>query len=65
MKQSVIAQMTTDEIKENIQIQSENYGKLRSTHTISQLENPKQLSAQRKTIARLKTELNKRNQQES
>lgn len=57
--------MTTDELKENIQIQAENYGKLRSTHTISQLENPKQLNAQRKTIARLKTELNKRNQQES
>jgi len=54
-----------DELKENIQIQAENYGKLRSTHTISQLENPKQLNAQRKTIARLKTELNKRNQQES
>jgi large subunit ribosomal protein L29 len=60
MKQSEVNQLSDAEILEQIQIQTEKYGNMRVTHTISQLENPMDLRYARRTIARLKTELRKR-----
>jgi large subunit ribosomal protein L29 len=60
MKQSVIREMKSEEIEERLQLEAEQYGKMKFNHTVSQLENPLTLRAKRRTIARLKTELRKR-----
>jgi large subunit ribosomal protein L29 len=60
MKQSVIREMKSEEIEERLQLEAEQYGQMKFNHTVSQLENPLTLRAKRRTIARLKTELRKR-----
>mgnify|MGYP003292332939 CR=1 FL=1 len=60
MKQTVINELTTPEVKERLDIEKENLVKMRLNHAISPLENPQLIKAQRRTIARLKTELRKR-----
>ncbi len=60
MKQAEIVQLTTDELKEHISNETEALSSLRITHTVSQLENPLVIKQKRKTIARLNTELRKR-----
>ncbi len=65
MKQKVIIELTTDEIIEKIDTEKDNLQKLKMVHAVSPLENPMQIRHARKTIARLKTELNKRMQNEN
>lgn len=60
MKQSVIKEMKTDELEERLQLEVEQYSKMKFNHTVSQLENPLVLRAKRRTVARIKTELRKR-----
>ncbi len=60
MKQSVIKEMKTDEIEERLQIEVEQFEKMKFNHAVSQLENPLSLRMKRRVIARLKTELRKR-----
>ncbi len=60
MKQTVINELTTAEVKERLAVEQENLVKMRLNHAISPLENPHLIKAQRKTIARLHTELRKR-----
>lgn len=60
MKQTVINELTTPEVKERLAVEQENLVKMRLNHAISPLENPQSIRAQRRTIARLKTELRKR-----
>jgi large subunit ribosomal protein L29 len=60
MKAKEIADLTTAEVKEKIDIEVENYSKMRMNHAVSAFENPIQLRFKRKEIARLKTELRKR-----
>ena len=60
MKQSVIKEMKTDEIEERLQIEVDSYEKMKFNHAVSQLENPLSLRTKRRAIARLKTELRKR-----
>jgi large subunit ribosomal protein L29 len=60
MKASVITEMTTDEIKDKLSEEVEMVSKLKLSHAVSPLENPMQLKGRRQDIARLKTELNKR-----
>lgn len=60
MKQSEIVQLTTDELKEYIGNENEALSTLKITHTVSQLENPILIRQKRKTVARLNTELRKR-----
>jgi large subunit ribosomal protein L29 len=60
MKPSVIKEMTTEEIKDKISEETDALVKLRMHHAVSQLENPLQLRYRRRDIARLKTELTKR-----
>lgn len=64
MKAKEIADLTTPEVKEKIEIELENYNKLRLNHAVASLENPVQLRLKRKVIARLYTELGKRNRAE-
>ncbi len=60
MKQSVINEMTTEELSENLATEVENIAKLKINHAVSPLENPMVLKEKRRTIARLKTEIRKR-----
>lgn len=60
MKQEDIKNLSLDDLNENLAEQSEAFTKLKMNHAVSPLENPKQITVVRKTIARLKTELRKR-----
>ncbi len=60
MKPSVIREMTTEEIRDKISEEKESLVKLKMHHAVSQLENPTQLRYRRREIARLITELTKR-----
>lgn len=52
--------MTTQEVREQIEESQAGYAKLKMAHAISPLENPVQLKAKRKEIARLCTDLRRR-----
>lgn len=58
MKNSEIKSLTIDELKGKIAESSANHVKLKFAHAISPIENPMKIKQSRKTIARLKTELN-------
>jgi len=60
MKQSEVKNLTDVELQEEIEKATNAYSELKMTHAVSPLENPSQLKKTRKTIARLKTELSKR-----
>ncbi|HRS54783.1 MAG TPA: 50S ribosomal protein L29 [Bacteroidales bacterium] len=59
-KGNVIAETSTPDLKERLEIEKKQLMKLRMNHAVSQLENPMKLRAYRKNIARIKTELRKR-----
>jgi len=60
MKQNIVNDLTTDEIRDRIVEEKNNYAKLRMNHTVSPVENPQKLKISRRLIARLHTELKKR-----
>lgn len=63
MKQNEISQLSVDNIKSSIEQLTAQLTKLKLTHAVSPIENPMQIRAIRKTIARLNTELVKREAQ--
>ncbi|MDR0205667.1 MAG: 50S ribosomal protein L29 [Bacteroidales bacterium] len=60
MKQQVVAELSTPELKERLIEEQLQLGKLTMNHAVSPIENPNKITAQRKTIARIKTEIRKR-----
>jgi large subunit ribosomal protein L29 len=60
MKQSVITELSNDDLLERIEEESKQLNKLKLNHAVSPLENPQKIVVYRRTIARLKTELRKR-----
>ena len=60
MKQEVIREMTTPELVERLEEEAKHYSKMKINHAVSPLENPIVIKEQRKVIARIKTELRKR-----
>jgi len=60
MKQSEITKASTAELQEKLADLKKANADLRIAHAISPLENPIQLRAQRRAIARIATELTKR-----
>ena len=60
MKQSEIKELSTADLQEKLGESKKSYSDLKMTHTISPLENPIQLRVLRKTVARIATELTKR-----
>ena len=60
MENKKILGLTTKEIVEKIDSEKHNLTKLRMNHAVSPLENPQRLKEVRRVIARLKTELRKR-----
>ncbi len=60
MKASVVKEMTTQELKDQLFETKLSYSKMKMGHTISPLENPTELKSNRKDIARMFTELRNR-----
>jgi len=60
MKQEVISQLSTADLKERLEEERKHLSKLKMNHAISPLENPNVISQTRKIIARILTELKKR-----
>jgi large subunit ribosomal protein L29 len=63
MKQQEITKMSVEDVKNQIANLSEQLAKMKLTHGVSPMENPLQIRKTRRTIARLKTELTKREAQ--
>lgn len=60
MKQSEIIELTDEEVRERLEDLTETYNKMKISHTVSELDNPQTLKFNRRTIARLKTEVKRR-----
>jgi len=63
MKQQEITKMSIEDVRDNLSNFSEKYVKMKLSHSVSPMENPIQIKDTRRTIARLKTELTKREAQ--
>ncbi|SEQ72606.1 LSU ribosomal protein L29P [Hyunsoonleella jejuensis] len=63
MKQSEIKELSVAELQEKLGEVKKSYSDLKLSHAISPLENPIQLRSLRRTVARIATELTKRDQQ--
>jgi len=65
MKQSVIREMATNELEDLLGTEKARLEKMKVNHMVSPLENPKQITFARKTIARINTELRSRELKEA
>ncbi|WP_115463219.1 50S ribosomal protein L29 [Winogradskyella aurantiaca] len=63
MKQSEIISLSTAELQEKLGETKKSYTDLKMAHAISPLENPIQLKHLRRSVARMATELSKRDDQ--
>ena len=63
MKQSEVKEMSVAELQEELGKSRKAYSDLKMAHAVSPLENPIQLRTVRRDVARLATELSKREQQ--
>ena len=63
MKQSEIKELSTTELNEKLSELKKAFSDLKMTHAVSPLETPIQLRMVRKSVARLATELTKREDQ--
>ena len=60
MKQEVVKELRKADIKDRLEEEKKHLVRLRLNHAVSPLENPHQIKDNKKTIARLETELRKR-----
>jgi large subunit ribosomal protein L29 len=60
MKNSEIIELTTKEIAERIDAEKDKLNRMRLNHAVSPLDNPIEIKEVKKDIARLKTEMRKR-----
>jgi len=60
MKQVDIKDLSVDDLTEKLQEQKSVLAKLKLSHAVSPLENPAQIKDVRRTVARINTELRKR-----
>jgi len=63
MKQQEITKLSVEDVKKKIADFSDQLIKMKLTHRVAPIENPIQIRRVRKTIARLHTELTKRETQ--
>ena len=63
MKQSEIKELSVEELKDKKAELEKQYADLKMAHSVTPLENPLQLRSVRRTVARLATELTKRENQ--
>ena len=60
MKTNEIKALETKELAERIEAEVAKYEQMKFNHTVSPLENPSQIKATRRDIARMKSELHQR-----
>ena len=60
MKSKEIKELETKKLAERIESEVAKYEQMKFNHSVSPLENPSQIKAARRDIARLKTELRQR-----
>lgn len=60
MKQEVIKELSDADVVERLEEERKHLTRLKLNHAVSPLENPHDISANKKTIARLETELRSR-----
>ncbi len=60
MTQADIKQLSTSDLRERVKSEKAALSKLKLNHAVSPIENPLKITFNRKTIARLKTELRTR-----
>ena len=60
MKASILIDTPENELLEMLENQKDKLSKMKMSHEISPLENPKLITSTRKVIARIKTELSNR-----
>ena len=61
MKNKDIIALSTEELNSKIKEEKAGYNKLKLNHAVSPIENPIKIRDSRKVVARLATELTKRN----
>ncbi len=64
MKQNVVNELSTPELLERLEEEKKHLNKLKMNHAVSPLDNPNKIVEFKKTIARLKTEIRKRELEE-
>ncbi len=60
MKQSEIKELATADLNEKLAAFQKNYNDLKMAHAITPMENPLELRSLRRSVARIATELTKR-----
>ena len=60
MKQKVILEMTNEELKERLEEEKKQLIKMKLAHAVSPLDNPHKMKEYKATVARLLTEIRKR-----
>ena len=60
MKMNEIKGLETKELAEKLETEVANYNQMKLNHTVAPMENPSQIKAARRDIARMKTELRQR-----
>jgi large subunit ribosomal protein L29 len=63
MKQEEIVKMSVKDVQDALSNSAEQLAKMKLAHKVAPMENPIQIRNMRKTVARLKTELTKREAQ--
>ncbi len=65
MKASEVRELTDKELVERLEADKDQLTKMKINHAVSPLDNPQQIKEMRKTVARLKTELQQRKSNEA
>ena len=60
MKKEEIKELSTADLKERLAKMEQDYRQLKINHSVSPLDNPSKITADRRAIARVKTELRRR-----
>ena len=60
MKKEEIKELSTQDLKERLEVMEAEYLQLKVNHSVSPIDNPAKITADRKMIARVKTELRQR-----
>lgn len=60
MKKEEIKEMTTQDLKDRLEQMEKEYVQLKINHSITPIDNPAKITADRRMIARVKTELRSR-----
>lgn len=60
MKNNVIKELSTSELQERLAADKMQLNKMKINHAVTPLENPNKIKEARKDVARIKTELRKR-----